>query len=304
MGRGSDKKRKRQVASSSNQSMFPFMQPMVQPMMQPMMQPATQQPALKDDDESSYSSDDPAGKKRKIQKLKDEKSLCNSSHTLIQLPVSRLQQLVEVVDSAWDNVATEDLSPEDLSRIIWMFTDIKPWAKVHKYKCSNYKELCLKFDNAVQRAVQIKGKVAFDDMKRAVYDLTPESIAAVSDRIGFQMEWVVEATRKTGKAKPSTLNQQPQHGQANLDQYALALPAPAPTRLLALMPAPPRVGFALPAPPKEWPLEEAPAAPADQFRQWSSSGSEWNGGRGGNWWHHEAMSVQRVHLIQHGQCRV
>jgi hypothetical protein len=272
MGGGRVKQRKGQVAPSSQQPSFPFMQPMVHPM----MQPVTQQPAPNDDDDSSYSSDGPAGKKRKIQKRKDERALCNSSHTLIQLPISRLQQVVEVVNSSWDNVATEDLSPEDLSRIIWMFTDIKPWAKVHKYKCKNYKELCLKFDNAVQRAVQIKGQVVFDDMKRMIVDLKPESIRVASDRMGFDMEWVVEATRKQGKAKPS---KQLEHGQANLDQYVQSLhQLPTPPRMLALPPVP-----------RDWPREEEPAAPTDQVWQWSSSGCEWDGERGGNWWHHEAI---------------
>ena len=323
---GRVKTRKGQVPSSSQQPQFPFMQPMVHPMMQPM----TQQPAPNEvDDDSSYSSDGPAGKKRKLQKRKDEKALCNSSHTLIQLPCMRLQQVVEVVDSSWDNVATEDLSPEDLSRLIWMFTDIKPWAKVHKYKVSNYKELCLKFDNAVQRAVQIKGQVVFDDMKRQVFNMKSESIRDVSDRMGFRMEWVVEATRKPGKARPSN---ELEHGQASLDQFVPPLPAapPAAPRMLALPPVPEHwspcaeVPAAPTAPvprnlssaeepaapiapvsrnlPRQRtrtsfgsgaispaPIAEEAAAPTDQFWKWSSSGREWDGERGGNSWHHEAI---------------
>jgi len=318
---GRVKTRKGQVPSFSQQPQFPFMQPMMHPMMHPM----PQQPAPNEkDDDSSDASDGPAGKKRKVQRIKDEKALCNSSHTLIQLPIMRLQQVVEVVDSSWDNVATEDLSPEDLSRIIWMFTDIKPSAKVHKYKVVNYKELCVKFDNAVQRVVQIKGQVMIDDMKRQVFNMKSESIRDVSAKMGFIMEWVVDATRKPGKSMRS---KELEHDQTSLDQFVVP---PAAYRMLALPPVPehlrdwaevpatptasvPRTLSYAEEPaasiapvsrdlPRQWtrtsfgsgaispaPIAEEAAAPTDQFWKWSSSGREWDGERGGNSWHHEAI---------------
>ena len=113
-----DKKSKRKsVGAACSNTAAPSM-PMF--MMMPPQPPAAA-PVAESSDASSSSSDEPA---------EDDKNLHRGATTLLKMPKVRLQQLVEAVDPALDSCTTADMGPEDLCRIIWMTTRMKPTAKL------------------------------------------------------------------------------------------------------------------------------------------------------------------------------
>ena len=124
------KKDKKNKDKKDKKTKQPFQQPLQQPMfmMMPQAAPPPQQPVAAESSSSSSdsSSDDGAN---------DVKQLHRGVTVLLRMPRKRLQALVEALDYQFDGPFTADMSVEDMCRIVWLVTRVKPSAHlviVHK----------------------------------------------------------------------------------------------------------------------------------------------------------------------------
>ena len=115
---------------------------------------------------------------------------------VLKLPKTRLQQVVEALDSTFDSVLTAELEGPDLCRILWIFARTKPQTRVVALRAKTYKDLCERFKTAALRMKRGMGDEAGQAQIRDLFPMTPEKIQAVAAQAGFQDEWLRPAKRK------------------------------------------------------------------------------------------------------------
>ena len=169
MGR---RKKKRHRSSGAAPSMMPMMMP----------QPA---PASSSSSSSSSGHESVEGK---LNSWREERQLYRGAVFLGKLPKIRLAELVEASTEDFDSVFTAHMEREDLCRLIWMSTGVRPNARAQNFRTKSYKELGEKFKVARSRMTKRMGKEAFDKMIERImnnqYDL--KRIAA---DMGYDEEW-------------------------------------------------------------------------------------------------------------------
>lgn len=125
------------------QPQMPLMMPMMMPqmmlpqMMQQQLQP--QQDRGDDDDSSSDSSSSSSMQDKKRYQKADDNNLTRSAIFLGKLPKVRLLQLVEACNREVDSTLTADLETEDLTRLIYILTRVKPQTKCVLLRVKTYK---------------------------------------------------------------------------------------------------------------------------------------------------------------------
>ena len=115
-------------------------QPMI--MQQPMMmQHPTQQPQAQQEPEPSSDSSSSSSHENdaKYQKAADNR-VTRSASVLLKLPRVRLMQLVEATSAEFDSALLSSLESEDLCRLAYITTRIRPDTKCMSLRVKTYKE--------------------------------------------------------------------------------------------------------------------------------------------------------------------
>ena len=72
---------------------------------------------------------------------KDAKQLHRGATCLGKLPKIRLQELAESGGEAFDSLFISKLERDDLCRLLWLTTGVRPNEKTVNFRVKNYKEL-------------------------------------------------------------------------------------------------------------------------------------------------------------------
>ena len=135
------------MASSSNvTAMLQQMQQLQMQQMQQMLVAAQQTSAAAADDAATQ----PASKKYR----KDDTAALTGSATLFwQLPVKRLQEIIEALKPQFDAIATADFSTDKdvLCRLVWMLSGVKPTLVLSSLGVDSYSDLTVKIKTAAVR---------------------------------------------------------------------------------------------------------------------------------------------------------
>lgn len=201
-------KRRKSSRGSSSNAPAPLQPMMMMPqmmMMMPQMMGGAQQhqPALDDQRGGSGSDSDSSSSHppRNMYRKDDEALLTRSATCLAKLPKVRLQQAVESACRSLDATATANCSAEDLSRLLYVFTKLRPNIKCTSLRAKSYKTLM----NAMTKAGERVGKAmqAAQVLERVMPrgELIPDVLKEVAASQGFEEAWLEEVFAPPKKRK-------------------------------------------------------------------------------------------------------
>jgi hypothetical protein len=116
---------------------------------------------------------------------------------LFGIPKKRTQQLLEAVSEVMDASFSAELSPEDLSRVLWLTTRKKPSAKVVSFRAKTYKELCTTFRKCSDRVRRSLGEDGWAALMKDIVQFEPgkDHFRILAEKRGFEEGWL-QVSRK------------------------------------------------------------------------------------------------------------
>jgi len=133
-------------------------------------QPQSQQPQQPDDSSSSSSSSESTAdsceqKRRQKYNFRMRCKIATSATFISSLPKSRRAQLLEAICSRFDAAVTADMSNEDINKLIWLLTKVKPLTKICDLRVKRYFDLVAVLKVAAERVcVQRRGADALENL--------------------------------------------------------------------------------------------------------------------------------------------
>ena len=165
-------------------------------MMQPKAPPAVPQaaPAQNEDADSQPS------KKYK----KGDSTLLSTGATLMwQLPVMRLQSVIETLESTFDGIATNGFDKEDMCRLIYLLSGVKSNLGVSALRCESYQNFNERMLVAQNRHISDISEHRHKSILLTLRPFTADKIKQLSDRCGFDMQWMQKL--KVGNGKKASI---------------------------------------------------------------------------------------------------
>ena len=115
---------------------------------------------------------------------------------VLKLPKERLQDVVHAMADVLEPISTAEWTPEDLCRMIWILSRIKPSLIVSQFKVKTYKDLGKAFANRASIVRDREGAQTLDaEVRDAIFYDAPK-LHARAITYGFKDEWVVQAKKK------------------------------------------------------------------------------------------------------------
>jgi hypothetical protein len=133
-------------------------------------QPQSQQPQQPDDSSSSSSSSESTAdsceqKRRQKYNFRMRCKITTSATFISSLPKSRRAQLLEAISSRFDAAVTADMSNEDINKLIWLLTKVKPLTKICDLRVKRYFDLVAVLKVAAERVcAQRRGADALENL--------------------------------------------------------------------------------------------------------------------------------------------
>ena len=118
------------------------------------------------------------------------------SISVLKLPKERLQDVVHAMADALEPISTAEWTPEDLCRMIWILSRIKPSLTVTQFKVKTYKDLRKAFMNRASIIRAKEGAQTLDAEVRDAIFYDPPKLHARAITYGFKDEWVAPAKKK------------------------------------------------------------------------------------------------------------
>jgi hypothetical protein len=149
---------------------------------------------------------DPPSKKYK---KGDSAMLSTGASLLWQLPVVRIQGVVETLEPAFDGIATDGFDKETLCRIVWLLSGVKANLAVSSLRCQTYAVFNERMRVAQTRHIADVSDHRHKSILLALRPFTADRVTVLSDRCGFDMHWMQKLKKASAKtaaitAPPST----------------------------------------------------------------------------------------------------
>ena len=120
--------------------------------------------------------------------------ITSSATFLPSLPKSRRAQLLESLSGRFDAAVTADMSSEDINKLIWLITKLKPLTKISDLRVRRYADLVGIMKLAKQRVGDQRGT---DPLTTLSVDLTNV------DEVKRQQGWSDDFARPAKETKPA-----------------------------------------------------------------------------------------------------
>ena len=115
---------------------------------------------------------------------------------MLKFHKDRLQDVVHAMADVLEPISTAEWTPEDLCRMIWILSRIKPSLIVSQFKVKTYKDLGKAFMNRASIVRDREGAQALDAEVRDAIFYDPPKLHSRAITYGFKDEWVAPAKKR------------------------------------------------------------------------------------------------------------
>ena len=137
-------------------------------------------------------------------------TITSSATFLLSVPKSRRAQLLESLSSRFDAAVTADMSSDDINKLIWLLTKLKPLTKLSDLRVKRYSDLVTLMKQAMQRVGDQRGS-------DVLVGLTPDLTNV--DEVARQHGWQDDFGKSPKKGRHAA-----QHGDEEQQQQQQQLP--------------------------------------------------------------------------------
>ena len=106
------------------------------------------------------------------------------------LPKSRLQDILEAVDDAFDTILTAECSEKTLLQAIYILTRTRPMTGVKGFRIKSYQDLNEKFQTRALSIARFDGDSVYQARKDAIRMLSAEQTSRVATECHWDDDWL------------------------------------------------------------------------------------------------------------------